>query len=155
MLAAHEPEDLPLFRLIGAHEFSHNVYLFTDGPAHHASCWDARPPYCVWCHGVEDELHLGSWDSLTVAEKVVRLRGVAQECTPQGQTVPPAELAATVWASLWALQDADAEITAFTDGQFTTDQWERAKASPDGVSTLTLHRTCAGSRWAMRFQCTI
>ena len=148
MLAASEPDEVPMLRLIMANRKlpptlpppigCNKVYLFTDGSAHNTSYPDARLTYwsVVWCHGVSDEAEISAWASLPLAARVATFRVLAQGSTPKAQTVPRAELAAVIWAAQWAAQRDDLQAVLFTDSQFAMDTWRKAKARPQADSGL-------------------
>ena len=142
MFAAQENGEQPLLRLICNNRVlppllpppigPRRLFIFTDGSAHNGDCPEARLTYwsVVWCHVVRDEGDLPSWDCLSMDAKVASFRVVAQGCTPRGQSVPRAELAAVVWAAKWALQQQEASAVIFTDSQFVIDQWEKIRKDP-------------------------
>ena len=83
----------------------------------------------VHCHNLDDLAELAEWDRLSVRDKVAGLRVVAQGCTPRGQSVPGAKVAAVVRAANWAMQLANAHAIIFTDSQYAIDQWHRAHST--------------------------
>ena len=136
LLAATEPEELSMFRLLCSTRVlpallpppssQSKVFLFTDGSAHNSSSSDARLTYwsVVHCHALAHLESLGDWDLLCVRDKVAGFSVVAQGCTPGCQTVPRAELAAVAWAAGWVSQDPLLEAVLFTDSQYAMDQWQ-------------------------------
>ena len=147
------PEALPVFRLLCRRlslpplaqplaESPTAWHMFTDGTALHGSCPQARlTAWAVtWCPCVHGPLDVQGWFRLSPSARVDSFRVLGQGVTPGYQSVPRAELAATIWAAKFASQHTpphpDVDIFIHSDSKYACRVWEaiqRGSMTPGAV----------------------